>query len=314
MGEWTIIEKILAYWNRNRIKIIIIVLIIIFTVAILLITNNLIKQSIDKENYSESLKDNTTSKIESVITETQIPITIAEENETIIAKFVDNCNNGNYEQAYDMLTEECRNEQFSTLDIFIQNYCNSVFTSKKTYDLELWNTIFGTYTYRVLYYDDNIIETGQFDTGNNIEDYITVCGNGDTNVINVNGYIYNQYINKKQIIQNVEIDVENRYIYRGYEEYSINIINNSNNTIRISDGINGNDICLIDQNNTEYNAFINEISSLNLEIQPGDRKAFKIRFNKIYNTYRVIDRMSFKNINLNTNDAQASTITVEIEF
>ena len=286
-------KKIFNYWNKNRLKITITFIIIVFAISLIIITNNLLKQSIDENNYSETLKENTTSKIESVITDTQIPVSVAEGNEQIIAKFVENCNNRNYEQAYNMLTDECKNEQFRTLEEFIQNYCNPIFSNNRTYSLELWNTGFGVYTYRVLFYSNNILETGEF---------------------NINGYIYMQPINKQQVTQNIEISVVNRHIYRDYEEYSITIVNNSNDTIRISDGKNSNDICLVDQNEVEYNAIMNEISVLNLEIQPGYRKNFTIRFNKLYNTYRIIDRIEFKNIILNINDEQSNAINIAIEI
>lgn len=307
-------KKIFNYWNKNRLKITITFIIIVFAISLIIITNNLLKQSIDENNYSETLKENTTSKIESVITDTQIPVSVAEGNEQIIAKFVENCNNRNYEQAYNMLTDECKNEQFRTLEEFIQNYCNPIFSNNRTYSLELWNTGFGVYTYRVLFYSNNILETGEFNSGNNFEDYITVLDDGETNAININGYIYMQPINKQQVTQNIEISVVNRHIYRDYEEYSITIVNNSNDTIRISDGKNSNDICLVDQNEVEYNAIMNEISVLNLEIQPGYRKNFTIRFNKLYNTYRIIDRIEFKNIILNINDEQSNAINIAIEI
>ena len=82
-------------------------------------------------------------------------------------------------------------------------------------------------------------------------------------------------LNSNQNIQNIEITVQNRCVYRSYEEYELTVINNSSNTIRLSEGINSNDICLVDQNGVEYNSVINQISKLSLEIEPGYRKTFK---------------------------------------
>lgn len=307
-------KKLFSYFNHNRLKLMITIIIIVFIICFIFIINNLIKQMVNEGNGQLHAKENIAIKTESVITGSEIPETIANKNEDTISEFVLLCNNNNYEQAYNMLTEECKQNQFASLDVFIQNYCNNIFTTQKTYTLELWINAGGTCTYRVLYINNNILETGEFETNSNIEDYITIINNGDTSKLNINGFIYMQDINSNQNIQNIEITVQNRCVYRSYEEYEFTVINNSSNTIRLGDGINSNDICLVDQNNVEYNSIINQLSELSLEINPGYRRTFKIRFNKTYNTYRTIEQLQFKNVILNVNDEQSSTVNISINI
>ena len=307
-------NKLVTYWNQNRLKITMTIIIIVFVILLIFATNNLIRQTLNQNNNQSSSSGNTTSKTESVITGAEISVETADQNENIISEFVQACNSGNYEQAYDMLTEECKQNQFASLELFIQNYCNNIFTTHKTYTLELWQNTGIACTYRVLYINNNILETGKFDTNSNIEDYITIINNGKTSKLNINGFIYMQNINSSQNIQNIEITVQNRCVYRSYEEYELTVINNSSNTIRLSDGINSNDICLVDQNDVEYNSIINQISELSLEIEPGYRKTFKIRFNKTYNTYRTIERLQFKNVVLNVGDEQSGTVNISIDI
>ena len=64
----------------------------------------------------------------------------------------------------------------------------------------------------------------------------------------------------------------------------------------ISERINANDICLVDTNEVEYDSMINEIPSVSLEFSPGLERTMEIRFYKMYNLYRTIDKISFKNI------------------
>ena len=64
----------------------------------------------------------------------------------------------------------------------------------------------------------------------------------------------------------------------------------------ISEGVNSNDICLIDSNGTEYDSILNETPLADLQIEPYTRKAITIEFNKMYDEYRTIEEMRFKNI------------------
>ena len=69
----------------------------------------------------------------------------------------------------------------------------------------------------------------------------------------------------------------------------------------------------------EYNSILNEVPLINLELEPGISKTIEIRFNKMYNLYRTIDHMSFKNIILDKqayeqNAENASKISINIDI
>ena len=103
-------------------------------------------------------------------------------------------------------------------------------------------------------------------------------------------------VNKMQEQNGIKITINDRFMYREYEKYNITIKNNTDKTILISEKINSNDICLIDSNEIEYDSMLNEVPSVNLELQPGTEKKMDIRFYKMYNLYRTIESIKFKNI------------------
>ena len=69
----------------------------------------------------------------------------------------------------------------------------------------------------------------------------------------------------------------------------------------------------------EYNSILNEVPLVNLELEPGISKTIEIRFNKMYNLYRTIDHMSFKNIILDKqtyeqNAENAARVSINIDI
>ena len=118
---------------------------------------------------------------------------------------------------------------------------------------------------------------------------------------------------------NIEITINDSNKFRSYEVYNITVRNLSDRTILLSPGSNGNDICLTDTNDVEYDSIINEIPLISLELAPGAQRTIDIRFYKMYNLYREIDRITFKNIILDKesyqndpNNAEITSITIDI--
>ena len=289
-------NKLIRYWNQNRLKIIIIGIIIVFIIILIQTINGILESANTDSNTANAVIKDTSIPSESVITGEKLPEETTNTNVNIIKEFVDYANKKDYQSAYNLLTEECKNELYSTVDLFIQNYCNKIFNTEKTYKLELWQYTTNTYTYKITYTENNILETGNINSNNNVEDYITVIENSEGSKLNINNFIEKRNINKTQEQEGIQITVNNRYMYTNYEKYSITIKNNTDKNILLSDGLNGNDICLIDNNDTEYDSILNEIPLINLEINAGMQKTIEVRFYKMYNLYRTIRYINFKNI------------------
>ena len=311
-------QKLISFWNQNRVKIVIIGLIIIFIIILIFTINTILSTNTENTNQVTENKIVDISKpTESVITGESISENITENNMKMVGDFVNFCNNKDYQNAYNLLTDDCKNELFQNLQVFINNYCNQVFQKNMTYSLELWYQSNLGYTYRVTYKENNILETGNINPSTNKEDYITIVKTEAGDKLNISNFIGKEEINKETQNEGIRINIKERIRYRTYERNLIEIENNTDNTILLSEGINGNDICLVDTNDTEYNSILNEIAPENLELQPHSKKTILISFNKMYNLYRAIDRVRFKNIILNKdeynmNNTTARRIGIEI--
>ena len=307
-------SKIIRYWNQNRKQIIIVIAIIAFIIIMLRVINNLAKQ-INKSNNNT----NTISKVtdlqkptKSTITGQNVPETVTKENTDIIKTFVDYCNNNQEQKSYELLSNDCKEEFNNNINVFINDYYNRIFKTKKTYNLELLYTEAGSYTYKITYYEDNLLATGGTGANNNFEDYITIINQDGERKLNINNFIKNQEINKTQVTNNIEITIKSKKVYRSYEQYKITIKNNNSTTILLSDGKNSEDICLLDKNDTKYEAFLHEIPEYNLLLRAGRTTELNISFNKIYAPTRVIEKVQFSNITLNQETNTKTSITIKI--
>ena len=309
-------NKFIRFWNQNRIRIIITALIVVFIIILIQAINAVLKNSrVEEYTPNNTTIVDTGKPTESVISGEEAPEGDTENNLDLIRQFVEYGNNKDYQSAYNLLNDDCKQEIFRSLDEFITDYCNNIFNKNVTYELELWDYVSDAYTYRILYYENNLLQTGNASSNNNIEDYITVVETDSGNRLNINGFIRKDNINKIEEIPEIQIIVNYRERYRDFERYNITVKNTSSNTILLSEGQNGNDICLIDTNDVEYDSIINEVPMIDLELNPGEEKTIEIKFYKMYNLYRTIDKISFKSIVLNKdniNDANKISINIDI--
>ncbi len=298
------INRFIRYWNQNRKKILIAIVIVAITIFLIKAINYILSQQTREITINEnSVIVDSSIPTESVITGEKLPEITTNRNMDIIEQFVELCNNGEYQNAYDLLSNDCKEEVFNTVDQFKVDYFDKIFSTSKTYELELWYSNSGNYTYRIIYYEDNILSTGQISSSNNMEDYITISTDENWNTkLNISGFINKDIINKSEEKQELTITVDDKISYRSYEIYNFTIENKTDKTIILSEGNNGNDICLIDSNEVEYDSLINEVSQTDLELVPYSKKTISIKFNKIYDEYREIEQIAFKNIILDKDD------------
>lgn len=310
-------DKIIRYWNQNRIKIILIIAIIVFVFILIQVTNNLIKEKKQEQQMISNIDKSV--PIKSVITGETVPIGQTNDNIKCIENFVNYCNNREFEKAYNLLSENCQNEYENSVNTFIKNYCENIFNKSRTYKLELMYYIDGSYTYTIKYYEDNLLATGKDNQKNNLEDYITVVKQNGVDKLNINGLINKKEIGKSVKSNDVEVIVKTKRIYKNYEVYDVTIRNYTKNTILI--GSNYKEICIVDDNNAEYTPALDKILSENLSIKSGYEKNISIRFDKIYSAYRNTKSIKFKNIILEgekyiqnpNNNTQNIQISIDIK-
>ena len=177
-------NKFFRWYYQNKNKFWVIVLIILGSYAAILLLNkyssNNEKQKVVKQNYTNP---STVETEYSVISGEYIEKSDIAEANKIIDKFISYCNNREFIAAYDLISEECRNQMFPTVEDFINNYCNEIFKTTKIYEMQNWENK----TYRIKLYN-NPMETGVEGNGEFIEDYFTIVEKNGKILLSINSY------------------------------------------------------------------------------------------------------------------------------
>lgn len=321
------LNSIIRFYNLNKGKIWRIIIIVVAIILLIQVLNSIAKKSREESsnvvNDETSNKSQTSSKSPNVM-QTQVSTggsdvskSDARNNQMLIANFVSYCNNKSITDAYNMLSEECKKELFSTEEEFNNKYLKKIFTNKKDYNIEAWkNTSVGV-TYRVTYVDD-ILSTGK--VGTNTEDYITVDGNGKLNIFR---FIGSEKLNKSASNDIATIQILDKAVYDDYEKYSIRVTNNTKNTIMINRKEDNDGIYTVYSGSSEkYSAFISEIYEQNLTIEANQTKYLSIRINKLYTGDSAVKKMVFSDIIKNkkefekyeTKSLYTDVSTIEMNF
>ena len=277
-------HKVLSFYYSNR-KIIWTAILAIALMIILL-------QTLNNDAKKRNLKINTNDEINSSSNTTIYPNNqedslssnynsekIQDEKLKLISAFLEKCNNGKIEEAYDLLSTDCKEEMFPVLEKFKNDYTDLVFNTAKTYDIKLWMS--GKYSiYKISIYE-NALATGVVNN-NAIDSYYTVVEENNDYKININNLIAKEELNTENSNDYVRINVISRKIYIDYEEYEIKITNNTQKTILMDGYRKNNSMYLQDSVGGKKTAYTNEIPERLLIINPLLSITRTIKFNKSY--------------------------------
>ncbi len=319
-------RKIAEWYINNKTKVLTAIFIIVVIILVSIIVNFLNTLQLNKSQTNTEANVNVQENnapignftdiyvegTESVVTgenTSSSQVTIID----TINQFVQLCNEGNVNEAYNMLSDECKEEVYPSLDSFRNNYYNVIFNGqKKNISVENWvNSI-----YKVTFQND-ALSTGVYTEEGTIQDYITVTRNENNELrLNINNYIGREEINKTRTnSSNISITVLRSDTYMDYETYTYSIINNTNKTILLDDKSSTDNMYIEDENGNQYTAYIHELSEAQLTITPGETKEITIKYYSRYGSTKNITQVVFNKIILNYNEvAVKQTTRIEIEL
>lgn len=289
--------NLIRFYNQNRRKIIEIILIIVFIILIIQLLNYFSKkENNNNENNNIIIKSNYDQEVisdKSAISGSKISGNKLNEDTDVIKSFYEYCNQGNIESAYNLLTDECKEEMFSNIDDFKEIYYNYLFNGeKKSYTIENW--IGDTYVVRIT---GDILSTGKLDNTETRQDYVTIANN---NKLNINSYIGRRQPDKKtQVTNDINITVKQVDTYMDYEIYSLYIENDSSNAILLDTSDDTKSVYLLDENKKKSYFYNNEINQSKLLVQSKFKINLKVKFSNSYSSSRKIKSIIFSKCILN---------------
>lgn len=155
------LNKLKRLINQNRLKIFLVVFVFVGIILLIQIFNSQAKNKINEKNEQNSSSANTTTIYSNtyqnesgVISNSNIGSNTNTQNNQLITQFMTFCNAGQLEQAYNLLSKDCKQYLFPDVKSFKTIYYDKVFNKKRELKTELWNNQKGSYTYRVTIVND----------------------------------------------------------------------------------------------------------------------------------------------------------------
>lgn len=312
-------RKIILWYNKNRKTLLIFFggFIVIFLSIQLFnyferrnsrnnVKNNIIENKMDYQLNSIKIDDD-----KSVISGTNLTANQVKSTK-VIDDFVMYCNEGKIEDAYSLLSDDCKKELYPTLENFSQSYYSKVFNGEeKKVSIENWTSNI----YKVKF-NTNSLSTGMYSEKNIIQDYITIINDEKGNYrLNINSYLGKQGTNVYQNFENIHIEVQEINTYMDYQEYTYKIRNNSSYNILLDSKTNSSSIYIEDENNIVYPAMSHEISENELKLLSNETKTIKIKYYNKFSSEKKIKYAVFSNIIINkTGIEDKKKVSIKIQF
>ncbi|MBP3596624.1 MAG: hypothetical protein J6J60_04400 [Clostridia bacterium] len=265
------IELKLRRFFRKYGKILMVVFVII---AIIIAVDRIIKNS----NRYDEPKTTLTPDEPVLDIGGNVPKKVHSTVEEFVRKYVDYCNAGEFESAYAMISEECKEEYFGSVYNY-KEYVKNKFYDKRSYALQSYSTFNKKYIYTVKLFDD-ILATGLTNSKYKYQEEKIVASYDENKniVISVGNFIEKNVIQSVQENEYLKVDIKSQIIQYSFEEYKIKLTNRSNYTIIIQNSEAEEDEIVI---NLGQESRKNEIAD-EVILEPGETQTISPIFSKFY--------------------------------
>lgn len=297
-------NKIIRWYNQNRKQLFIVLLVIAAIILAIHFVDNLVKKDNEKNSYKGESSSSTSSATttynpqQSAISDSIVSKEKYEKQSKIIDDFIKYCNEGKTQEAYNLLSDDCKEVMFPTLEYFKNNYYNTVFSENKIYSIKNW--VSNIYKVNIM---TNMLALGKVSDNTSIEEYFTVITNKEGEYkLNINGFIKRVEINKSSSSSNIEIDILYKDIYMDNVIFTLKAKNNTNKTILLDSGENTQNMYVIDSKNIKYNSYRNEIPEARLKVLSHSENELKIKYVSSYIQDRELYYLVFDDIVLDYNE------------
>lgn len=219
------------------------------------------------------------------------------EIEDMLDKYINYCNNKEYEKAYEMISSGSKKAVYPTLESF-QAYVDYVFSQKRLYAIQNYSNHDGTYIYRVRIFE-NIMETGLTFSENfqYFEEKFTFKEKDGSLLMGVKGYVGEEEVSGLYEDQYIKITIEGRSVSYDTETYDIKIQNKTEHIVVVSDSENSDtEIQLETEDEILNRVFEGKITKMYLLAK--ESKIYSIKFNKFYDLGKKSTGIIFNSIRI----------------
>ncbi len=269
-----------------------IILIVLVIWGIILLINYFVGHRPEKQERITTYEPH-----KSVMDSTSVPEKLKDPIENKINEFIKNCNEKKYDDAYEMLSKECRDNVFEDIDTF-KEYVDSVFDEKKIYNIQDFSNDSenGIYIYTVTILEDIMVTGLTNETGLETYEETFVFKNEDNDLkLSIRGFIDNKKVDKMYEDNYIKIKVESVKIDYETMTYTINVRNKTDGVVVLDDQSGTKEISLnVDgEARKRYGMYLEPIV-----VNKGETKTFELTFMRFYDEKFEVKSLGFNDIRI----------------
>lgn len=277
--------KIRRFIKKNRRKVMIVVVAIAIIVAINYVLKNMPEEEKPRTTYEPNI---------AVMDSSEVPEKWQDEIKNRIDTFITYCNEKNYQSAYDMISDDCKNALFPLIDDFIE-YVDYKFQVKRIYSIQNFSNLSNQYIYNVNLMSD-FMATGS--TGTNygyLQEKFVFTEDDKELKFAIGDFIRKDTLNAFSEDENLKIVVESKNVYYDHEAYTVRITNKTENIAVLANGTEENEICINVADNLRSDEYV---QSSNVVLQPEEEKTYTFVFNKYCDDGNAPQGMYFNHVRI----------------
>ena len=228
-----------------------------------------------KNRRPQVVLKNTYDPDTAVITNDNAPTRYQDKIKAAMDEYIKHCNNKDYNSAFDLLTDDCKDYLYGNSLVRFQNYVDSLFKSKKIYNYQAFSIFNGYYIYDVTILDDIGARgtTGNYDTFT--EKYTFSRQNDGSFKISTGDFIRKVSINKQLEDENMIVKLDSLYQSYSKIDYELTIINRTDKYVDIADGTMRGEVTL--NVNGEKRTAVN-LTNAEIALRPGQTESYSLIF------------------------------------
>lgn len=283
--------KIRNFFKKHKKKIYIGIIIFVIVFVINRYIGSIEKVPVRKTTYEPhvSVMDSTS----------KVPKKLQQPIVEILDKYIQYCNNKEYENAYELLSEDCKKGAYPDIKDF-KTYINDIFPNKKLYSIQDYSNINGMYIYQIKIFDD-FLATGLTDSEYKYYDEkITIVQEkNDELKLLVGKFLEKTDIKSIAEDDYLKIDIKTKTTTYNTETYHVKITNRSEYTAVLSDGNVGFEEIAINLGAEYRNR--NDADLQNVILKSGEAKEYDFTFTKFYDDGDTTQEIVFNAIRIMDN-------------
>ncbi len=282
--------KIQDFFRKNKFRIFILIIVLSVIITVNKYLGKMKEIEPPKTNYQPHTAVITGDEIKSIKTKNTL--------EEKINGYMDACGNKDYQTAYDMLSDECKEICFKKNISFFKEYIDSIYDKNKVYSIQDYSNKNNVYVYKVTISED-ILASGlnNGDSEVKYEEKIVVTKDGDDYKLAIRGFINAKDLEIVSENSDMKIFIKKIVTYYDTVTYTVEVKNNSESIIMLQKDGEGSSVLLSldgDLRKTKLDNYGNN----DIVIYQGNTKSFDLTFSKYFDEDRNITELIFNRVRL----------------